>query len=245
MIEVQTARGPVTIGHNNPPDRFTLFREHIEELLDEAKQFLDGEPIETDAQAEDVSRLLNMLRTAANDADEARKDEKRPHDEAAKAVQTKWKPVLEAADLAVSTAKKALAPFLQKKEDEQRAAAEAVRMEAERQAAAARKAAENASPADLAAQTTVRVLQENAADLEKKAAKLDKGKAQARGGGRAVSLRSVWTATLINPVEALKHYRATQPELLKQWLAEQAQRDVRAGKRSIPGFEITETKEAV
>lgn len=243
MIALQTAQGTTIIG-DNQPDRFTLFREHLDELIEQAKQFLDGQPVETDAQAEDVSRLLNMIRKAANDADEARKDEKKPHDDAAKAVQAKWKPILETADLAVATCKKALAPFLQKKEDEQRAAAEAARMEAEKQAAAARKAAENASEADLAAQTTIRVLQENAADLEKKAARLEKGRAHATGGERAVGLRSVWTPTLVNPVEALKHYRATQPEGLKAWLLDQARQDVRAGKRSIPGFEIIETKEA-
>ena len=132
---------PATIGHNRPSDPFTLYSESIEDLFDQAKQFLDGEPIETEAQAEDVSRLLSMVRKTSNDADEARKAEKRPHDEAAKAVQLRWKPLLDKLDLAASTAKNALAPFLQAQEDAQRAAAEAARQEAQRQAEAAARCA--------------------------------------------------------------------------------------------------------
>ncbi len=60
-----------------------------------------------------------------------------------------------------------------------------------------------------------------------------------------MSLRSVWTPTLTDPCAALKHYRERQPDELKAWLLSQAEKDVRAGARSIPGFEISETKKAV
>lgn len=253
MTTVLTAQGPVElaphkaapIGHNAPADKFTLFAEHADELLAEAMNYLDGEGVQDQAQADDVSRILSMLRRTGNDADEARKDEKRPHDEAAKVVQTKWKPLLDKIDLAASTAKNALAPFLRKQEEAQRAAVEAAAQEARRQAEAAAQAAREARPDDLAGQTTARILQESAAAAEKLAAKLDKAKPQAKGGERAVGLRSVWTPTLTDSVAALKHYRERQPEELKAWLLEQAERDVRAGQRAIPGFEITEQRIAV
>lgn len=230
---------------NQPPDPFQAFALHIDDLVEQAQQYLDGEPVQNDAQAEDVSRLLNMLRKAGNDADDARKAEKKPHDDAAKAVQVRWKPLLDRIDLAATTAKQALTPFLTAKEAAQRAAADAARMEAQRLAEAAAQAAEQANPNDLAGQMTVKVLKENAIAAETAAGRLDKGRAQARGGERAVSLRSAWTPTLTDPVAALKHYRERQPDELRAWLLGQAEKDVRNGARAIPGFEISEARVAV
>lgn len=229
---------------NAPPDPFEAFKLHIDDLFEQAGQFLDGEPITTDAQAEDVSRLLNMLRKAEKDADSARAEEKRPHDEAGKAVQAKWKPLLERAALAMTTAKKALAPFLKAKEDAQRAAAEAARREAEEALRRATEAAARARQDDLGGQAEASALAEQAEAALRAANRADKQKAQAKGGERAVGLRSVWTATLTEPREALKHYMVAQPDALKAWLQDQADRDVRAGKRAIPGFEISEERVA-
>src|SRR3546814_19602976 len=62
---------------------------------------------------------------------------KKPHDDAAKAVQTKYKPLIDKCELAASVAKKALVPWLEHLEAEQRADAERKRKEADeaRQAA--------------------------------------------------------------------------------------------------------------
>lgn len=235
-----------TIGHNNPPEPtpYEAHKANIDDLVLEAQNFLDGEPIETEGQAEAVSKLLDDARKASTAAEVQRKAEAKPFDDGKAAVQALWKPLIGSADLAVEICKKALAPFLLAKDEAQRAAAEAARQEAERQAAAAREAAEKASETDLAGQATARILQENAAAAEKAANRLDKAKAHASGGERAVGLTSVWAPTLVTPMDALKHYMATQPEPLKAWLLDQARQDVRAGKRSIPGFEITETKVA-
>ena len=62
--------------------------------------------------------------------------------------------------------------------------------------------------------------------------------------GRAVSLRSRWIAVLSDSAAALRHYREHQPAALKAWLTEQAQRDVNAGARDIPGFTIDEERVA-
>ena len=69
--------------------------------------------------------------------------------------------------------------------------------------------------------------------------------ARVKGGERANSLRSVWTPTLIDPCAALRFYREREPEALKSWLVEQAEKDVRAGARSIPGFDVIEARVAV
>lgn len=231
------------IGHNQPPDPFEAFTLHIEDLYEQAQQFLDGEPIATEGQAEDVSRLLNMLRKAKTDADEARKIEKKPHDDAARAVQAKWQPLIGKAELAATTAKNALAPFLISQEAAQREAAAALRKEAEQKAAAVSQL--DISPDNLAGQQYLKAARQEAASIAKEADRADRKRAQARGGERAVGLRSVWTPSLTDPVAALRHYRERRPEELKEWLLEQAEKDVRAGARSIPGFEISEMQKAV
>ena len=236
---------PAAIGHNLPPDPFEAFKLDLESLYEEAGNFLDGEPIANQAQADDVSALLNRLRKSIGGAEEARKAEKKPHDDMSAAVQKKWVPVIDSAKLAAETAKKALASFLVSQDEAQRAAAQAAFEEARKQAEAAAQTAQVANPDSLADQTAVRVRQENAAAALKLAQKLDKARPQARGGERAVGLKTRFTAILTDPVAALKHYRERQPEALKEWLAEQGQRDVRAGAREIPGFTIEPVKGAV
>jgi hypothetical protein len=230
---------------NAPTDPFEAFELELNSLFEEAENYLDGQPIENQEQADDISRILSRLRKATKDADEFRKAEKRPHDEAAKAVQLKWMTPIDRAKLAEDTAKNALAAFLRKQEEAQRAAVEAAKQEVARQASAAAQAAEQARPDDLAGQTTARVLKQNAIAAEKEADKLANTRVQVRGGERAVSLRSVWTPALTDACAALRHYRERQPDELKAWLLEQAAKDVRAGARSIPGFDVTESKVAV
>lgn len=231
------------IGHNNPPPR-ELHALHIEELVNEAQGFLDGEPISTQAQADSVGQLLGMLREARKGADEQRKIEKAPHDEAAKAVQAVWVPLLDRVALAESVAKKALAPFLAAQEAIARAEAEKAREEAAKAFNHATEAMQAAQANDLRAREDAERLVKAATIAGRAATKAEKVKPMAAGLGRAVSLRSVWTATLDDPVAALRHYKETQPDDLKAWLSDQARNDVGLGRRFIPGFTITETKVA-
>jgi hypothetical protein len=238
------------IGHNQPPATpYDALKAHIDDLEMEARNFLDGKPIETDEQAEAINKIREDARKARQAAEEQRKLEAKPFDEGKKAVQERWTPFTDEKKgrcaLIEDVCKQALAPFLIKKDEAQRAAAQAATLEARRQAEAAAQAAEQASPSDLAGMTTARVLQENAAAAAKVAQKLDKARPQARGGERAVGLKSVWAPILTDSVAALRHYRERQPEALKSWLLEQAFKDVRAGAREIPGFTISETKTAV
>jgi hypothetical protein len=130
---------------NAPADPAVLFQEEVDDLLLEARNYLDGEDIANEEQANAVSSLLNRLRRVSKDADTARSEEKRPHDERAKAVQAKWKPIIDKADLAASTAKQALAPWLRKVEEKQQREAEVARQEAERLARIAQEAHASAS----------------------------------------------------------------------------------------------------
>lgn len=246
MMEVETA--PAPIGHNQPATPYDALKAHIDDLELEARNFLDGDPVETEAQATAIDRILDDARKARLAAEEQRKLEAKPFDEGKAAVQARWTPLTDEKKgrcaLIAQVCKQALAPYLQKKEDAQRAAAEAAKAEAEKLAAKAREAAEKASPADLAGQTTARVLAENAAAAEKQAAKLEKSRAQVKGGTRATSLRSIWTPTITDRREVLKYYIAHRPAELEAWLLDQVEKDCRLNKRDIPGVEYTETRTA-
>ncbi len=221
----------------NTPEPFVLFAEEVADLLLEAKNYLDGEPIANEEQATAVSSLLSRLRRVANDADDARKLEKKPHDLAGKAVQAKWAPIIGDADLAASTAKQVLAPWLRQVELQQRAEAESARIEAARLAQEAQEALAG-SAGNLTARAEAEALLKTAGAAGKGAAKAAKQKAHAVGGERAVGLVDVYTPELVDPAAALAHYRRDQPDGLKIWLLEQAAKDVRAGVRVIPGFTI-------
>lgn len=232
-----------TLLANAPVDPATLFGEEVDDLMLEAKNWLDGEPIATEAQATAVSSLLSRLRRVSKDADLARAAEKKPHDDAGKAVQSKWRPITDKANLAADVAKEALAPWLVKLDDEQRAIAEAARIEAERLTQIAAEARHSAS-GDLTATQDAERLTKAAVAAGKDAARADKAEAHATGGERAVTLVDKFTPVLTDSCAALRHYRETQPELLKDWLTGQARKDVHGGARSIPGFEIQRERKA-
>lgn len=236
-----------SLGHNNPPEPspFEAFTAHIGDLFEEAKNFLDGAGVNSDAEAEVVSRLLDEIRKAAKDADKARAEEKKPHDDAAKAVQARWKPILERADLAVDTCKRVLAPWLAKKEAEARAAAEAARREAEEKARAAEAAMRASAETDLAAREQAEALLKAAKQADRDATRAEKARPQATGGARATTLRTIYRPELTEPSAALRHYVATQPDEIKACLLRLAEIDVRGGKRTIPGFTVHEEKSVV
>lgn len=234
------------IGHNNPPaDPFDGFAVHIQDLFDEAKNFLDGKAIESQGQADAVSALLDQFRKVAKDADAARAAEKKPHDDAGKAVQAKWKPQLDKCELGAKTCKDALAPWLMKLEAEKRAAAEAARLEAEARAKAAAEAMRAAQADDLAAREEAEALVAAADEAMTAASRAEKDKAHAKGGERATGLRSYFRPELTDPKAALIHYVGQQPDAVKGFLTTLAEADVRAGKRQIPGFNIIEERRVV
>lgn len=215
------------IGGNNPPPEMA-FSLSIDDLYDEAKNFIDGTAIETQGQADAIGVIVSSLKKIRKDADAARAEEKRPHDEAAKAVQAKWKPLLDKADRAVAAAQKPLTDYL-------------LRLERERQQEAQR-LAEEASKADEQAQAAMQNIAslddaERAEELAKEADKLakaakrtDKAKSHVAGMDRAIGLRSYWRATIVDPVAfgkwAWMHRRTEYMEFLESLAASEARAGV-------------------
>lgn len=95
------------MGDNNPPP-FEAWSLHIEDLFQLANSIGEAKD---DAQEEALDALLDDFRKARKAADGERAAEKKPHDDAGKAVQAKWRPLLDRCDIAADAIKKALTPY--------------------------------------------------------------------------------------------------------------------------------------
>jgi hypothetical protein len=240
-----------TIGHNNPPPSpFELMAEHINDLYTEAAQWLDGEPVTTQAQADALNTLENRIREAAKDCEAMRKEEVKPLDDAKAEIQERYNPLIGKTTkvtgktvAAIDAVKAALKPYLLELDRQQREAAEAARKEAEAKQAAAMEAMRHRDAANLEQAAEAERLVQEAKKAEAEAAKAEKAKAHAKGDGRASGLRAVWRATLTDERAAAGWLWTDHKAELMAFVQEQADKATRAGKRSIPGFEITEHKE--
>ena len=235
------------LGHNNPPEPspFEAVRTHIDDLLTEARNWLDGQGVETQTEADAVSVLLDELRKGYKAADAARKEEAKPFDDGKAEVQARYNPILKAAETGADACKKALAPYLQKLEDEKRAQAEAKRREAEEAAAKAAEAARLADAANLEQRELAEALVAKAAEAERAAKAAEQSKAHAKGGERAAGLRSYFKPVLTDGQAALTHYWRTNRAALEAFALDLAAKDVQAGKRQIPGFDVIEERRVV
>jgi len=231
--------------HNNPPKTpFEIAAEQIDTLYVEAGHWLDGDAIENQAQANTVAKLQSDTHKAWKTADEARKVEAAPFDDGKDEVQARYKPMLDRAALIKAMCKKLAAPFLIKVEAEKREIERIARDKAEAAAEAARKACQEADATNLAARENAENLILKAKYLEAAANRAAKDKGAAKGGARAVTLRSVWTPEITDLTAAARHYWTTDRAALEALVMDLVQRDVRAGARVIPGVTITEERVA-
>jgi hypothetical protein len=235
------------IGHNNPPEPTPIeeARETISLLDLEASNWFDGAPIENQAQADAVAKLLDDARKAEKRFDGERKAEKKPHDDAAKAVDAKWKPILADFGRIVEVAKAAQTPWLIKLDDEKRAREDAARKEADEKAAAALKLAQEADGSLAAAKARDAAI-EDAKRAEQAAVRAANDKAAAKGAGmaRSVSLRTTWRSDVQDRRAILNHIAKTAPDDLTAFVEEWAAKAVRAGARELPGVRIYEERAA-
>lgn len=242
IVSAPTEHDPLAaqarIGHNRSP--FDDAADAVDSVWTEAQHWLTGATASTQAEADAIGQLLDMARQARKIADEARVLEKKPHDEAAAAVQARYRPLLSRCDAICDAAKKALQPFL--------AAQEAAKREREREAREAAEAARREAQAafataqDLAERDAAEAAAEKAriAEIQARAAAKDTGRA--RGGARAISLRT------------RKEGRVTDLRALMAWVwrhdrsaligfaATYVAGAVRAGQTDMDGVEIVEVE---
>ncbi len=244
-------------GHNNPPEAttFETIKGELEDLRIEAGNFLDGQPIASQAEADALGLMLSKVLAAAGKADKARVAEKKPHDDAANEVQERYNTLIGKTKAVTGVAvrmetaiKSALTVWLKKVADEQEAARlEAERVARETQAQAELSIASTHDTPDIderdAALRDVDVARQAAIDL----GVANRAKAQVQGETRAIGLRSTFHPEITDRIEALKYYKENRLseyiDGLEAMVLGFARDDIRAGKRSgIPGIEIVETK---
>lgn len=222
------------IGGNSPPAYLQVFEE-IDDLYQTAKDFADGEPIADEAMHDTISKIRDQIHEAGKRADELRVEEKKPHDDAAKAVQDKYKPVL----LKVTQAKAALGDLLaawrKRVADEKAEAARLAREEADRKAAAAQEAM-RASSGNLEAREKAEELLQEAKARDRHARRTDKAATTGLG------LRTAWKAELVDEAAALDHYYPLYREAFLDLVRGYAAADARGGLRAIPGFRVYEER---
>lgn len=237
------------VGHNNPPEPTPLeaFTADINDLYDEAKGWLDGTPIENPAQAEDVTRLLDMARKSGKAADAKRAELKKPHDDAGKAVQAEWKPLVDRAGKVETCAKTALGKWMVAEQQRMEREAAAARKIADEEAESARaKHQAAAGTGDLTAMEDAEGALSQAKDADRDAARAERAKpiAKIEGMARGVGLVTKWSVAGLadepNAAQQLaKHYWQTRNAEVVDFYLSLARRDVTAGARAIPGITIT------
>ena len=231
------------IGGNHPPEptAFDLIRQEIEDLFDEAKNWADGEPITSQEMADAITTLRDGIHDAGKRADALRIEAKRPHDEAAAAVQQLYNPYVQPkkgkVDLAKSVLDSLLTPWRTRVAQEK--AAEAARVAAEAEAArAAATAAIQSSSGNLAEREAAEEMLADAKRLERTAGRANKAATTGLG------LRTVWRVTLEDEDLAMEWCWARAKDEVLAVAMRNAEEAVRGGVRSVPGFAVREDKVA-
>jgi hypothetical protein len=210
----------------------------IDDLYAECANWADGSDIESQDQCDALDKLDKDLLALDKKREAIRKEEVKPLDEAKKAIQALHKPV----EAKVARARDALngprAKWKAKVEAEKRARAEQAAREAEEERAKAL-AAMKESSGDLEARERAEEQLELAKEAEAFAKRSDK---QANTGN---GLRTYHRAELTDTRAAIAHYYKVQPDAFVDLVSDLAAKDVRAGKREIPGFTIIEEKKAL
>lgn len=220
------------IGHNAPPPLEAMGL-HIEDLFALVSGTLAGGPVVTDEQEAALDALLDDLRKAAKDADKMRADEKRPHDEAAKAVQAAWKPLLDRCDIGAREIKAALTPYREARQRAKDEAARKAREAAEAKASAAQAALRQSD--DLEARFEAEVELKAATKLVASANRIDRS---------ATGLRTYWEAEVTDARAALNHYIKRSPEAFRVLVQDLANHDARSTRAPVPGVIFHERKKA-
>ncbi len=243
---------PAPQGHNAAPptpQTFEAIAAHISDLYDEAKNWLDGQPIETQAQADEVSRLKGMITEAEALAEKTRRAENEPFDTGKAEVQARYAPLISDTKsvrgktvMAREACNRALTPWLKKLDDEREARAKALREEADKRAAEAAQAArsDNLATAEIAEEMFAQ-----AKSTEREARNVELDRARVGGGEyRATILKDNWIAELVDGQAALRHLWQTRRADLEAFALRCATEDVRAGKRVVPGFKVWNDRRA-
>jgi hypothetical protein len=239
-------------GNAPPPTPFEIAEKAVNDIYEETALWLDGHKIDSKEMADGVGNLLTAIRAAEKLADDTRKAEKEPLDEAIKEVQARYAPLI--ADTkavkgktvrAAEACKAALQPWLIAEDARLRAEAQAKRDEADRRRREAEEALRASDAQNLAEREAAEAKLSEARRAETAANVASRQTATAGGAfGRSAGLRTVWVVAIDDPVVAARSCWAEAREVMIAAMQDWAEREVRSGRHAIPGFKITEDRRA-
>ncbi len=204
----------MTKGHNNPPDPIDEATAPYADAIDEAQNWLDGEPVENEDQMKVVDALTKQIKAAIKDTKAGQKSESSPHFDAHKAAIARWKPTIDDLTLLSTGLVACVSGYKQKLADEKAAEqrkawdeANAARLEAER-------VAREAAASDIDAQRSAQAAQQAAMDAEKAA--------QAQAKDTVKGMRKVHKYEITDHRAALhfiaKNYRDDVTAFVENWV---------------------------
>lgn len=223
---------------------FDLITENIHDLLLESRNWADGKAAETQEQVDEIARLIDDLNGNAKALETERVAEKKPHDDAIDAIQTRYNVYLAPlknkkpgrVPMAIDALNAAKRAFLLKVEAELEAKRRQAREEAEAAAKAAAEAARAAKADDLEAREAAEALIEQAEAAQAEARQAEKARAHAHGGGRAQGLRTRTVAEITDLDAAVKFYWRTDKQQFVDLVQKLADADARNGRRAAEGI---------
>jgi hypothetical protein len=217
----------------------------LDDLELEARNWCDGDPIGSQDQADELTRLIATIEDQKKLAGADRDAETKPLYQVWKDAVARWKPAEERFEKLVKVCKRVLTPWLQAVEAENRRKAEEARKAAEDAANLAREqaAASRQTGGGFADEEIIEDLVADADRLQREAKEAARARPVARGGGRTTTLRKRWFVNVTDAKELLQHYLRHRPDVrdeLKKWLHAQAEKDVRSqnGPKTLPGCSI-------
>lgn len=220
------------IGGNNP-SAYDAMELHVSDLFALVSDTTAGAEVTTDEQDVALDALMDEMRTARKDADKERAAEKKPHDDAAKEVQARWKPLLDRCDAGVAEIKKLLTPYREAKQRAKDEAARQAREEAEQRQREAQEALRSSDTLSDRVEAEERLKQ--AAKLTAVANKIDRS---------ATGLRTHWEAEVVDRRAALNFYLKRNPDDFANLIQELADCDARTNRPAVPGVVYHERKRA-
>jgi hypothetical protein len=209
---------PAKIGHNLPPDPLDEALAPYGDYLAEAAAWLDGTPVETEAQMRAVDALLRQIKAADKAVTDAQKSESAPLHDAWKAALARYKPTLDDLDRIKRGLVAAVDGFKRKLAAQK---AEAERLAREQAAAAARAAAEAhraALDSDLEAQRAAAAMQAEAEAAQIAAARASRDADSVKG------LRTVTEFVVVDPVALARWLWANDRDAQEEFQAERARK---------------------
>ena len=220
------------IGGNHPPepiDPMEAIQAQYDDTFAEVANWLDGSPVENEAQMKAVDALLASVKDAEKDAKAAKEDEYRPHKAAGDAVIARWKPFLDDLDRQKKGLTAASDAFKRKLAAEKAEADRKARAEAEAKMRAAREAEERANAADLEAQ--------RAAAQAKAEADAAVAAARAASKDTVPGLRTFDVTEVLDRRALINWIATNRKDDLAEWMDDYARRN----KLHIPG--VVETRQ--